>query len=174
MRICSLIFLLFFSNTWALNERALFSINGQIYFTKDANELLNSYKFTKCLINKTSKPNEIEKIIGEVSFDNTLKASASSLGPEEVEQVKSLMTLGRLLAIEHEFLEKPDLNKCHVPKKYRRRVTEIYNTNLELGKRYESYLIEKNIKKKTPEEQINHSSSYRTFIFKNIKSRLFL
>ncbi|MEH0861780.1 hypothetical protein [Halobacteriovorax sp. DPLXC-1] len=160
------------TNTWALRERALFSINGKIYFTKEANFLLKAYQYSKCSIDENKNKDYFNELVGKLSTQEGVEAAPLVPNDSQIQRIKKIMLIGKLLSLEHEFLSTPKFEKCKVPKAYRKTVEQIFNTNLELAKRYKSFINNKDII--TPESLVKRSTSYRTHILKDIQSRLFL
>ncbi len=157
-----LITLIFTLNTWALKDRALFSINGEILFTNDVNFILKSYDYSRCLIGKN---NFISLVTGIGSKVEYVEATPVPLDADQRLIVLKALELNKVMAIENEFLETPKLGKCKVPKQYLSKVYQIYNANRELIKRHESYKSENN--------DVS-MQSYKSLIFKPIQTRLFL
>lgn len=149
-------------NTWALKDRALFSINGEVLFTKDVNFTLKAYQYSLCLIGKN---NIIDAISGLDRHINFIKISSTPYDSEERKVILRAFELSRAIAIESESLEMPKLGKCNIPSIYQKRVIEIYNANAELLKKHKDF-ISKN-KDKGIED-------YKALVFKPIQSRLFL
>ncbi|WP_040314491.1 hypothetical protein [Bacteriovorax sp. BAL6_X] len=153
-------------NIWALKDRALFSVNGQIYFGRNINELLKAYHQSVCLI---GKDNYIQKLSGLSSRLEQVKIGPRHFVASEKDLVLRALILSKSLNLENEYMDNPKLGKCKVSKDLVGKVYEIYNTNKELKKRYNSF-VESN-KLDTSSSQF---TEYKDFVFKNISSRLFL
>lgn len=157
---------IFMMNIWALKDRALFSIDGQIYFGHNINELLRAYHQSICLI---GKDNYIQKLSGLSSRLEQVEITPSSLVMAQKDLIQKALVLSKSLNLEREFMDGPKLGKCKVSKELIGKVNEIYNTNKELHKRYNSF-IESN----RSDASSAQFDKYKDSVFKNIDSRLFL
>ncbi len=157
---------IFMMNIWALKDRALFSVNGQIYFGHNINELLKAYHQSLCLI---GKENYIQRLSGLSSRLEQVEIGPRNLVASEKDLVLRALVLSKSLNLENEYMDNPKLGKCKVSKDLVGKIYEIYNTNKELKKRYDSF-VESN-RLDASSSQLNE---YKDFVFKNINSRLFL
>ncbi|MFG1498583.1 hypothetical protein ABMA70_00150 [Halobacteriovorax sp. XZX-3] len=157
---------IFLMNTWALKDRALFSVNGQIYFGQNTNDLLKAYNQSLCLI---GKKNYIAKLTGLAPALEQVTIAPESLNAKQKDLIKRVLLLSKSMDLESEYASYPKFGTCKISKELTKKVVQIYNTNYELKKRYQNFLETHKL-----DNGPYIDEEYKDFVLKNVDSRLFL
>ncbi|EQC50609.1 hypothetical protein [Bacteriovorax sp. DB6_IX] len=129
-----LLFLVF--NTWALEDRALFSIGDKVFYVSHVNRYIEALNFLNCY---EAKKNHLSLVFQEAGDAiPTLRAKKGDYSKIEMSKIESFTSIARMMSfvkpLPKELLSSKKARKCKLAKNFRTQITEIQNANKHLEK----------------------------------------
>lgn len=129
-----LLFLVF--NTWALEDRALFSIGDKVFYVSHVNRYIEALNFLNCY---EAKKNHLSLVFQEAGDAiPTLRAKKGDYSKIEMSKIESFTSIARIMSfvkpLPKELLSSKKARKCKLAKNFRTQITEIQNANKHLEK----------------------------------------
>lgn len=173
MKLKYLIVFIISLNTWALSDRALFTIKDKVYFISEVNQIITKFEKSICYMGRDSLVTEIYQILSEQSDRSKLSFSQikihnSRMSSEEIKYIEAIAGLIKLFTVSKtSSVVKTDnakLKACGLAK----------DTFLPVVLKTEIYLRDKVISSKQSKEQITNTLKlFKTSFIDKIDYRAF-
>jgi hypothetical protein len=123
-------------NTWALEDRALFSIEDRVFFSSEINKYIEAMNFLSCYMsNKTNV-----HVVSRYNLDlELLSVKDRTLSPRELDAVATMATVLKTIRLsgktEKTLLTSAGARKCSLKPRFRSQINEILSAHKFLEER---------------------------------------
>ena len=150
MALIKITFIFLMINTWALEDRALFSIGQKVYFSRDANRYVQAMNFLSCYYGKKTLTHKLLSVPSNIKY---ISPKSDSLSNNESSETRSVSNIVKTLQLTGKskvtLLSSKLARKCSLNKEFRSEINDIIAIN--------NYLRDRVISKDQTPSQIDKS-----------------